>query len=238
MVVRSARCVPEAALECDPRYARGGPPRREFAVRDPQGRGGCREDCPGRRRRRLARSSTATSSTFAYAARDAIPSRPHARPGARSRAPVRTCCACPWAPSVMPRCSAFKAAREVQGCKPSTINRNVTTLLAAVRMVRPELRAEGALWQGGRSRPLAGPGGGAARTRHDAGAVPPHRQARGANPDAPVGDRPAPTRAGPPRGWPAPAAADQDRPAPRDPLRGGTGDPSRGPEWRRQALQP
>jgi integrase len=34
----------------------------------------------------------------------------------------------------------FKAARERAGCQPSTINRNLGTLLAAVRLVRPEFR--------------------------------------------------------------------------------------------------
>src|SRR5262249_12540404 len=91
--VRSARCVPEAALECDPRYARGGPPRREFAVRDPQGRGGCREDCPGRRRRR-SRASRRLRREPPPAREEVRYPRGHTLGQERDRAPVRTCCAC------------------------------------------------------------------------------------------------------------------------------------------------
>ena len=41
----------------------------------------------------------------------------------------------------------FKAAREHAGCKASTVNRNLGTLLAAVRLVRPELRVSKGLFR-------------------------------------------------------------------------------------------
>jgi integrase len=41
----------------------------------------------------------------------------------------------------------FKAAREAAGCKASTVNRNLGTLLTAVRLVRPEIRVPKGLFR-------------------------------------------------------------------------------------------